>query len=202
MPRARRTPVEPTALQFKVTLNDIAPSIWREILLPPDASMWALHVAIQDAMGWNDSHLHAFGVESAAAGEPIVIGIPTDVDVELVIAGWEVPVALVFRAAGDRVVYDYDFGDGWTHSVVLETVVTTGKPLHKPVCSGGERACPPDDCGGVHGYEELLKALENPAHPEHREMKRWAPKNFDPERFDPKKVKFDDPAKRLRLAME
>lgn len=204
MPRPRRTsePVVPTALQFEIALDEIEPRIWRRIRIPTDASMWDLHVAIQDAMGWFDCHLHEFIVPSSAAEEPVSIGIPTDDDFKPVTAGWEVPVALVFRARGDAFKYHYDFGDGWTHSVVLEDVVNSGRPIRKPTCVAGARACPPEDCGGFPGYAELLRALANRKHPEHDEMKAWAPPGFDPEHFDPKAVKFDDPIKRLRIAME
>ena len=107
------------ALRFRIELIGIRPPIWREILVPARYSFWDLHVAIQDSMGWWDSHLHAFRqrVENRHGGAEI--GIPTDDDFMEVSAGWEVPVVEYFSEPGDRMLYEYDFGDGWEHAVVL-----------------------------------------------------------------------------------
>src|SRR5262245_35568944 len=104
MPR-RRTVIEPTALQLKVTLDNVMPLVWRTFLISPDASMWALHVALQDVMGWNDSHLHAFRVATTSRLDPIAIGIPTEDDFEPILPGWEIPIALVLRAPDEHVTY-------------------------------------------------------------------------------------------------
>lgn len=198
-PRIRRVeePVAPTALQFEIVLEAIEPRIWRRIRIPVDSTLWDLHIAIQDAMGWDDAHLHQFLVISALSEEPIAIGIPSEDDHRPVCAGWEIPVALAFRSPGDKVTYHYDFGDDWMHTVALEEIVTAGDAIQKPTCIAGARACPPEDCGGPHGYEELLRALADPGHENHRDMKEWVPRDFDPDRFDPKRVKFDDPEERL-----
>jgi len=186
----------PKALDFQVTLQHVEPPIWRRIRLPAAASMWDLHVAIQDAMGWFDCHLHQFIVGDPRDGH--FIGIPTDMDPDEIEPGWEVPMQEIFTEVGSKVVYEYDFGDGWTHVVELVDQVTTGRAIRKPRCLAGERACPPEDCGGPYGYPDLLAALRDPSHPEHEAMVEWAPAGFDPEHFDAKVVKFDDPAARLR----
>lgn len=196
-------PLEPpSALEFKVTLEGIEPPIWRAIRIPSEASMWDLHVAIQDAMGWLDCHLHSFRVRTAADPRGIDIGIVTGEEFSPVTPGWEVPVALVFREEGATLHYVYDFGDDWDHTVTLVKVITSGRAIKKPQCGAGERACPPEDCGGLPGYMELVAALRDPSHPEHASMKEWAPDDFDPERFDPKGVEFSDPEKRFRIMME
>ena len=88
--------------------------------------------------------------------------------------------------------YEYDFGDGWQHSVLLERVLLTEAERLYPSCIGGERTCPPEDVGGVHGYQDFLEAVMNPSHPEHQSKMSWARGSFDPERFDSPGVRFDD----------
>lgn len=192
-----------SVFRFRVELRDIAPPIWREIEVPGTCSFWDLHVAIQDAMGWQDYHLHAFlPIDSGIDGSDWAIGIPMDdefPDDRETFAGWQVPVAKHFQRAGDRMTYVYDFGDDWTHDIVLEkiTACDSKKPV---VCTAGERACPPEDCGGPWGYRTLVEALADPDHDQHEDMKRWIGDSFDAESFDPTKVVFDDPTERWNRA--
>ena len=112
-------------LQFKVTLLGIKPPIWRRIQVPCTYSFWDLHVAIQDAMGWLDYHLHQFSVRVPGSRKPILIGIPDEngfLDDPEILPGWELPVARFITLADRRTKYDYDFGDGWEHSVILERI--------------------------------------------------------------------------------
>jgi hypothetical protein len=85
---------------------------------------------------------------------------------------------------GSKLRWDYDFGDGWEHDVVVEGIGPRRSDFEGPVCLAGSRACPPEDCGGPMGYEDLLDALSDPAHPEHDDMREWAPPGFDPAHFD------------------
>lgn len=193
------------AFLFRVELQNISPQIWREILVPSSYSFWDLHVAIQDSMGWLDYHLHAFRLQDPETGEALEIGIPDDEwspDGGRVIAGWQTPIRSYLNAAGQTVIYDYDFGDGWSHRIELREIVPLEPGARYPKCVGGERACPPEDCGGIWGYENLLEAISDPAHEEHDSILEWLGGEFDPERFDPATVKFDDPKKRWRLAFE
>ena len=192
------------ALQFKVTLMGIEPEVWRRIVVPGNYSFWDLHVAIQDAMGWLDYHLHAFRIRNPETGDVDQIGIPDDSfeDEEPFLAGWEVPIINYFREPGDRADYEYDFGDGWEHEVVLEEIPSRIPQKKYPLCLDGARACPPEDCGGVHGYEEMLAALRDPTHEEHKSMVEWIGGKYDPAAFSPKKVRFDDPKKRWRNAFK
>jgi len=89
----------------------------------------------------------------------------------------------VLTAPGDRLLYEYDFGDGWQHDVLLEQVLSH-EDSFQPVCVAGERACPPEDCGGPHGFAELLDILRNPDHPEHADRLEWLGDDFDPEHLD------------------
>jgi Plasmid pRiA4b ORF-3-like protein len=189
--------------QFKVTLKEIEPTIWRRIAVPASYSFWDLHVAIQDAMGWSDSHLHAFRVRTPETGAEGAIGIPDDdgfEDEEVFLPGWEVPIGEYFREPGDRADYEYDFGDGWEHEVVLEEVSARAPKAKYPICVDGARACPPEDCGGVPGYEDMLQVLGDPDHEERESMLEWLGGSYDPAAFDAKKIRFDDPKKRWRVA--
>ncbi|MBM3494776.1 MAG: plasmid pRiA4b ORF-3 family protein [Armatimonadetes bacterium] len=188
--------------QFKITLKGIEPPIWRRIAVPASYSFWDLHVAIQDAMGWLDCHLHMFRLGGAGSGERAEIGIPDPDgdDLSPCLAGWEVPLAAYLKQVGDRMIYEYDFGDGWEHEVTLEAIGERAPRKRYPICLGGERACPPEDCGGTHGYEELLAALADPAHPERDELLEWLGGEFDAEAFDPAEVEFDDPRSRWEIA--
>jgi len=193
-------PTNRAAFQFCVTLKWVEPKVWRRILVPADATFWDLHMALQNAMGWEDEHLHVFRAPDPQTGEPQEIGIPTEglfADEKPHRAGWEVMLSEFFRQAGDRVDYEYDFGDSWEHEVVLEAILEVGPKARLPHCLDGAGACPPEDCGGVSGYEDLLVAMRDPSHEEHDSILEWLGGPFDPAAFDPKKVRFDNP--RLRL---
>jgi hypothetical protein len=191
-------------LRFRIELEEIAPPIWREIVVPSSYSFWDLHVAIQDAMGWLDYHLHAFRILDPKTGGIAEIGIPLedDFDDRPVLVGWEVPVMSYLSKPAASVAYEYDFGDGWNHRVLLQEIMDREKGAKYPRCTGGERACPPEDCGGPWGYQSLLEILNDPAHEQYEEMREWVGDRFDPEQFDPGRVKFDNPKKRWRIAFE
>jgi hypothetical protein len=180
------------------------PPIWRTIQVPGTYSFWDLHVAIQDSMGWLDYHLHLFRVSRPGTSDAVQIGIP-DEDAfegdEPILPGWEVPIASYFTHPGAVAKYEYDFGDGWEHEVTLEAIVPRQKGRRYPSCLAGERACPPEDCGGVGGYEDLMAVMRDPTHEAYESTLRWlGGGRFDPERFDAKAVKFDHPGKRWDLA--
>ena len=197
------SPREPQVYQFKVALLEITPPIWRTIQVPETYTFWDLHVAIQDAMGWLDYHLHVFDMNQPGTGEAAKIGIPDDDPFEgdePIVPGWDVPIAAYFHRPGVVARYQYDFGDGWEHEITLEAITPREKGQKYPRCLGGARRCPQEDCGGVSGYEDVLIVMRDPTHEEYEERLQWLGGRFDPEQFDPKKVKFDDPAKRWRLA--
>jgi hypothetical protein len=190
--------------QFKLVLVGVEPPIWRRIQVPETYSFWDLHVALQDAMGWLDYHLHVFRVAGSGASEE-QIGIPDDdpfEDEKPTLPGWEIPITRYFSRPSTTVPYEYDFGDGWEHELTLEAILPRQAGQKYPLCVDGARACPPEDCGGVWGYENLLTVMQDPAHEEYESMLEWLGGRFDPDRFDPKRVKFDDPARRYRLAFE
>lgn len=196
MPRTRKV------LQFRVTLQGIEPAIWRVIQVPVSYSFWDLHVAIQDAMGWLDYHLHSFRIDDPIDGSEALIGIPDyeGYGDQEYLPGWEIPVSKYFASPGDEALYEYDFGDGWEHTVVLQAIVDRVSRKRYPVCVAGARACPPEDCGGVPGYEDLLEIVRDPEHEEYEETLQWLGGRFEPEVFSPEKVKFENPRKRWHIA--
>jgi len=193
------------SLRLRIELQGIMPPIWREIDVPPAYSFWDLHVAIQDAMGWLDYHLHVFHMEDPKTGGMMEIGIPDDegyADGMPILAGWDIPIQSYLSEPGQSVQYDYDFGDDWNHQVLLKQIVPSDGAARYPLCVGGERACPPEDCGGIRGYQQMLEVISDPAHEEHDDMLQWLGGSFDPERFDSATVQFDDPRERWRRAFE
>jgi hypothetical protein len=190
--------------QLKITLEGISPVIWRRILVPERYSFWDLHVAIQDSMGWLDYHLHAFELEGHAPNSRIEVGLPDDEFDRPVIPGWEKALKEYFVRPGITAGYTYDFGDGWIHRVLLEGILLPESSTRYPRCLAGERACPPEDCGGLPGYSDLVQVLRSSRHREYQSMVAWLKghaKNYwpyDPEHFDPDRVRFSDPRKRLR----
>lgn len=174
--------------QVKITLKDVDPPIWRRLLVPLETKLSRFHDIIQAAMGWQDSHLHVFKVgvvNFSYPYEPGHLEELTAVDSRYVKLIHVVPHARPFqREFHFAFEYEYDFGDSWMHEIVFEDVLPPD-PEHKaPVCIGGERACPPDDVGGVWGYQNFLEAINDPKHPEYEEYRQWSGGDFDPEKFD------------------
>jgi hypothetical protein len=164
--------------QIEVQLNDVEPEIWRRILVPAGETLDRIHQIIQAAMGWQDSHLHQF-----TSGEDTYTEVDPDTD-ENSQPEAAVAIGALLHAPGESLLYEYDFGDGWEHTVTLEQVLSGVGDRVLPICIDGQRACPPEDVGGPHGYQEFLRAYLDLQHPNHREMVDWAGEEFDPERFE------------------
>jgi Plasmid pRiA4b ORF-3-like protein len=184
MPRSTNGVLEaaaaPAIYQVKITLSEIAPAIWRRLLVPADTSLARLHDIIQAAFGWLNYHLHQYIVDEQYFGDPN----PEFAD-ELPPMTDEREASLRDIVGAKAIVYEYDFGDSWRHVIEIESVAVVPEAGVKyPVCIGGARSRPPEDCGGVSGYEELIEVLADPEHEEHSRMKTWVGKKFDPERFD------------------
>ena len=190
--------------QFKISLLGINPVIWRRLRVPAYYTFWDLHVAIQDAMGWLDCHLHLFRISDPGSGVVVDIGIPVEEGVDderEVIPGWEAAIEDYFSATNDLAEYAYDFGDGWEHALAFEGAFPRREDASYPVCVDGRRACPPEDCGGVWGYEEMLQALADPSDERHAELRETLGDDYNPETFDPAAVRFSDPRERLGLTL-
>lgn len=199
--------------QLKITLQDIEPLIWRRIQVPSTCTFWELHSYIQDAFGWTNSHLHQFIYTDAhtdgIVNKPSIIGIPIEPEFEddvPVLPGWKYKIKYYIENKISKIEYTYDFGDNWQHTIELEEILEPVKGFKYPICVDGARACPPEDCGGPHGYTGLLETLFDPSDPEHENTVAWVGSikgcTFDPEQFYPAQAKFMSPKKRIDICFE
>ncbi len=175
-PKHRRTPR--TLLLLHVTLRGVTPSIWRRVAVAGTLSLDQLHVVLQVIMGWESKHLYSFTIADCEYDDPHGDDRdPNSPD----------PRKTRLDSLGLRVhstfLYTYDFGDDWEHEVTVEGVAPFRRFASAATFLGGERACPPEDSGGPHGYMELLAALQHPKSPGARERLEWLGR-FDPEALD------------------
>ena len=166
--------------QVKVTLHPTQPPIWRRILIPGSTTLLKLHDILQIVMGWENAHLHMFEVrgldyENPEEDETGVMGMVDEAKVKL---------NKIIHHERQRLRYIYDFGDSWDHTLVVEKILSAQESLRYPICLKGKRACPPEDVGGVWGYENFLKAIQDPEHDEHEDYLNWIGEEFDPDAFD------------------
>ncbi len=178
-------PAAERVYQFKITLTGIEPPNWRRIQTK-DCTLDKLHEHIQTAMGWTNSHLHQFEIGGVRHGDP-----------ELIYEGWEdeeppvnsrrLKISKIVPGNGNRFSFDYeyDFGDGWEHEILFEGCLRAEKGTRYPLCVEGERACPPEDVGGIYGYAEYLEAMADQKHERHKEFMEWRGP-FNSEDFDAK----------------
>jgi hypothetical protein len=160
--------------QLKITLAEIKPPIWRRVQVE-DCSLSKLHEVMQAAMGWTNTHLWAFDFDGVDYGD--------DPDGEMDLSSARKAKLGDFVAEGvKKFRYIYDFGDNWEHIVQVEKVLSADPPVKYPRCVDGQRARPPEDCGGPWGYSDLLEAIKNPG--KNPELLEWVGGEFDPERFD------------------
>ena len=169
--------------QLKISLIDIEPRIWRRIQVTGDTELDFLHAILQTTMGWFDEHLHEFEIHGK-----FYTDASTSMDEEDVIDEKTVNLAQLLSHEKEKFLYVYDLGDWWRHDITVEKILPIEKGTHYPVCLDGNRACPPEDCGGTSGYDELLEALGDPSHDEHEAMFLWLREDFDSEKFDIKYV--------------
>jgi Plasmid pRiA4b ORF-3-like protein len=184
----------PAYLQFRIELHDVQPAIWRRFLIRPDATFAELHDAIQAACGWKNSHLYCFYPK--AVGPKPLAGVP-DEDYPGMPEAERVRLDTHF-GSNRRCLYLYDFGDGWEHEVSLEETSELPAVFERKLIDGA-RAFPPEDCGGVSGYEDCaaLIAKGKPTSPDERAYRKWLGR-WEPERFELEKVarQFDRPRAR------
>ncbi len=177
---ARKAPTSGDITKLKVTLQGIRPPVWRRLLIPSAMTLRDLHDVLQTSMGWTDSHLHDFAIGGDRFGDPNT-GDEVENEARLTLEA-------IRNAGVARFKYTYDFGDDWEHLVVIEGTVPCVQSQHYPACIAGKRACPPEDCGGVYGYANLLEVRADPTHPGHEEMSEWLDEDFDPEEFSIEEV--------------
>ncbi len=172
--------------QLKVSLLDTKPPIWRRLLVPASLSLAQLHRALQITMGWEDMHLHEFRTAQQRFGQPE----PADPFFRSPAVEDERRVRLseVLAAAGEKMLYIYDFGDNWAHEIEVEALLPADADTIYPVCLDGQLACPPEDCGGIPGYYDLRKILAKPSHRRYKELREWLGGDFNPEDFSREEV--------------
>jgi len=203
--RQQAKKAQPTQVhELKITLRRSKPPIWRRIAVPSDMKLSDLHIVIQIVMGWTDSHLHQFVIRNPGPRptpqELFSLDIQeriemmtmsrdrcwSDLRMELEEAEDEAKARLceLAPAVKSKLIYEYDFGDGWDHQIDVVKIGPPTEGVDYPVCLKGKLACPPEDCGGIWGYYEMLEALKDPKHERHEDFADWIGDSFDPERFD------------------
>lgn len=185
--------------QFKITLLETKPPVWRRIQVPESYTFYDLHVAIQNAMGWTDSHLHCFEKRDPKVRWGYLAKIDCPYAVEEfereknTFYTTETPLSRFFKKKEDKLIYVYDFGDNWEHEIILEKILPKETGVKYPICLEGKLACPPEDCGSIPGYYHCIETLKDK---KDKEFLKWLG-DWDPNYFDSKEVVFTDPKKRF-----
>jgi len=174
---SQHSPAHNVIVQIKIKLLGVTkPPVWRRVQLRADTRLDQLHEILQAALGWENYHLHAFSFGEEEFG-------PRDPELGLDFSDERRVTLGELTDIGARFRYTYDFGDNWEHEILVEDVLPIESGVKLPACTGGVRACPLEDCGGVYGYEQLLAALADATHPEHESMLEWVGGSFDPDAF-------------------
>lgn len=183
--------------QFKVSIIDSKPLIWRQIQVPEDYTFGALHLVIQTVMSWYDDHLHEFKIKDPNTKDIITIGMPDPDYDDPLQSVWETSIKDYFTLKNKKALYTYDFGDMWDLSIVLEKICAPDINADCPKCLGGERAGPPEDCGGIHRYNYIIDVLENfktakkDAKESLKDFLDWLDdEDFHPEKFCSAEIEF------------
>ena len=167
--------------QIQIALKNIKPKIWRRILVNSDILLVDFHRIIQTTMGWTNSHIHLFsdGFNQYS---------PKEFEVESTKDSRTTKLDKILKVKKSKINYEYDFGDGWEHNILLEKILAPDEQLQIPICIDGKRNCPPEDCGGVWGYSDMLKVLKQPDHEEYESYIEWLGGKFDPEYFNKEEI--------------
>ncbi len=179
--------------QLYIELQDLEPAVWRRIQVPAEMELADLHKVLQVVMGWTNSHLHQF-IKTNVFYSPRTEGDEEFWDEAMNKDYTGVTIGDLLKEKQDMIDYEYDYGDSWIHTVLLEDILEKDVYPMYPLCLGGERHCPPEDCGGVWGYVDILNVLKNIKHPEYKHYKAWLGNKFNPDKFE-----LDDINKSLRL---
>jgi hypothetical protein len=164
---------------LKITLAGTNPPIWRTVAVPGDCTLARLHTIIQIVMGWCECHMHQF-VDAAENQYGV-----EDPNLDMAILDQKrYRLNDIADGKGARFTYEYDFGDGWEHEVQVLKVGAPEGDTRYPVCLDGRRACPPENSGGVHGFYDMLAAIDDPGHEMREEYRDWLNSDFDPGAFD------------------
>lgn len=162
--------------QLKVTLENSKPPIWRRIEVLPESTLEDFHKILQTTMGWMNGHLHHFIVGNE------FYNLPNEWD-DYGMDYRGIKINDFLKVEGQKIRYEYDFGDSWLHEIKLEKIVAKDQAIIYPRCIKGKRACPPEDCGGIWGYTELEQIMKDKKHKQYKEMLEWLGRPLDPENF-------------------
>ena len=168
--------------QMKISLKGSKPLVWRRFLVKSHITFQLLHETIQEIMGWTHTHLYEFNFGKIIITDAESIQESSNSENEIDSA--KTKLEDLISEEKEKISYTYDFGDDWGHEIIVEKILPDNSDLKNPVCLAGKNACPPEDCGGIYGYFELLDILKNPKHPEYDERLEWLGENFDPAEFD------------------
>ena len=174
--------------QIKITLQGSKPSIWRRVVIPSDLSLPDFHKVIQTTMGWTNSHLHQFVKNRTYYSPKMEDESLWDEEDDDDLDYSKYKVSDLLRKTKDKVKYEYDFGDDWEHVIVLEKIIDESMDINDVTCLAGENSCPPEDCGGLWGYYNMLEILKDTDHEEYEEYIDWLSDEFDPTYFDIEEV--------------
>jgi tRNA (cmo5U34)-methyltransferase len=163
--------------QCKVSLKGLIPPIWRKIQVAGDIGLDEFHRILQTVMGWGNYQSYRFIIDGLSYG-------PADEAGSAVMAAGEMRLNQVVEAEGSKFIYVYDLADDWQHVIKIEKILPPEPDVHYPICLAGQRACPPEECGGIWEYSNLLEILKNPRHPDYRQILEDFGGDFDPEVFD------------------
>lgn len=167
--------------QIKVGLLEINPLIWRRFLIPTNVTLHRLHLVLQDVMGWQNYHLYRFRIGEKEYSTPDPDNGFNELDFK---NSYRARLSNLIKEKGSLFVYEYDFGDGWEHQLLVEDIIDRDPKKPYPLCIAGENASPHEDSGGPHGYMEILEIIKNPYHEEFNSTRTWLGKKFDPYKFD------------------
>jgi hypothetical protein len=185
--------------QLKVALKMSRPQIWRRVLVPSNIPMDELHLVFQAALGWTNSHLHSFKIDSLEYSLSYEPGDLTDLKM---LDEYRIPLDSLINKVGTKFEYTYDFGDDWQHTVTFEKRLDVNPDLKYPLCIDGKMACPPEDVGGTYGFAQFRRIMRNPQHREYAEYIDWVGYVFDPERCDFSRFAKDLKKLRQQAAIE
>ena len=167
----------PSVHTLRIELLHVEPMVWRRFVVPSETKLPKLNRMLEAVMGWEGYHLHMFEVAD------LRIGWPDELSADI-IDERRVTLQQLLPRAESRLQWSYDFGDSWHDDIVVEAIEAPSPHVRYPMCTAGERACPPEDCGGVFGYEQLRAVLADHAHAEHEHWRDWVGVGFEPGAFD------------------
>lgn len=172
--------------QIQIALKGFKPKIWRRVLVTSDLLLSDFHKIIQTSMGWTNFHLHQFikngTFYTVRMTDDDTWGEMNNVDYK------KIKISDLLKIEKEKITYEYDFGDGWEHDIILEKILPIDEKIKYPICVTGKMNCPPEDCGGIWGYSDMLEILKQPDHEEYESFIEWLGEEFDPEYFDKDEV--------------